>query len=238
MTETILIVDDDKEFREELKCSLEEYSVLEACDGQEALKILSKPNEIDLVTLDVKMPGLSGTDILKLIKKRDSGLKVIIMTAFSSKDVAIESLRGQADEFLEKPVDVDKMKNLIEKLLESKKNKNEHDIPDMKHKIERVKRYIERNCFKKVSLSDAAKAVGLSPKYLSRVFSDVAGIGFVDYKLKVKMDRAKQMLTGTGCSVSQVSDKLGFMNPESFMRIFKKITGATPTKFRKKRRSK
>ncbi|MCB4791499.1 MAG: response regulator [Elusimicrobia bacterium] len=234
MPETILIVDDEKEFREELKCSLEEYNVLEAPDGQEALKILSRPNEVDLVILDVRMPGLSGTEILKIIKKRESGIKVIMLTAYSSKDIAVDSLRGQANDYLEKPVDIDKLKYSIENLLEAKKNANKLDIPDVKEKIERIKRYIERNCFKKVSLEDAAKTVGLSPKYLSRVFNNVAGLGFMDYKLKVKIDRAKEILVSTGCTINQLSDKLGFMNPESFMRIFKKVTGLTPTKYRKK----
>jgi YesN/AraC family two-component response regulator len=238
MTETILIVDDENEFREELKCSLDEYKVLEASNGQEALKILTKPNEIDLVILDVRMPGLSGTEILKIIKKRESGIKVIMLTAFSSKDIAVDALRGQADDYLEKPVDVDKLKNSIENLIEAKKDKNKLDITDIKQKIERVKRFVERNCFKKVSLEDAAKTVGLSPKYLSRVFNEVAGIGFMDYKLKVKIGRAKEILTTTGCTISQLSDKLGFMNPESFMRIFKKVTGMTPTKFRKKKNGK
>jgi len=55
----------------------------------------------------------------------------------------------------------------------------------------------------------------------------VAGVGFIDYKLKVKIDKSKELLTRTGCTVSEISDKLGFMNPESFMRIFKKTTKLT-----------
>jgi len=78
--------------------------------------------------------------------------------------------------------------------------------------------------------------VSLSPKYLSRVFKDVTGTGFMEYKLKIKIDKAKELLKGTGSTISEISDKLGFMNPESFMRIFKKVTGATPTKFRKRKK--
>jgi len=73
-----------------------------------------------------------------------------------------------------------------------------------------------------LSLEDAAGAVSLSPKYLSRVFKEVTGTGFMDYKLKIKIDKAKELLKGTGSTISEISDKLGFMNPESFTRIFKK----------------
>jgi YesN/AraC family two-component response regulator len=232
LAETILLVDDEKDFREELRCCLDEYKVLEACDGQEALKILGKPNEIDLVILDVKMPGLSGTEVLKVIKKRSPSLKVIMLTAYSSKDIAIESLRGQADDFLEKPVNIDKLKGVVEKLLESSKQQDELSATDIEQKINRVKRYVERNWLKKVSLEAAAGAVGLSPKYLSRIFKDITGTGFMDFKLKIKISKAKLLLVETGSTISEVSDKLGFMNPESFMRIFKKVTGVTPTGFR------
>ena len=59
----------------------------------------------------------------------------------------------------------------------------------------------------------------------------------MDYKLKIKIDKARLMLAETGCTISEVSDKLGYMNPESFMRIFKKVTGATPTESRKRKNS-
>jgi two-component system, response regulator YesN len=236
MPETILIVDDEKEFREELKCSLDEYRVIEAGDGQEALKILNKPNEIDLAILDVRMPGLSGTEILRIVKKRTPEFKVIILTAFSSKDVAVESLRGQADEYLEKPVNIDKLKEVIEKLLESSKHKEELSASEIEQKVNRIKRYIERNGLKKVSLDGAAETVGLSPKYLSRVFKEITGTGFMDYKLDVKIKKAKELLLTTGSTISDISDKLGFMNPESFMRIFKKVTKTTPSEFRKKKK--
>jgi two-component system response regulator YesN len=236
MPEKILIVDDDDDLRQEMVCSMDEYDMIEARDGQEALKILNKPHEIGLIILDVKMPGLSGTEVLKLIKKREKNMKVVMLTAFSSKDMIMESLRGQADDYLEKPVDIEKLKAVVEKLLESKKSTDESGDTTIEQKINRVKRYIERNIFKKVSLEDAAHIVGLNPKYLSRIFGDVAGMGFMDYKLKIKIDKAKEILNTTGSTISEISDKLGFMNPESFMRIFKKVTGKTPTKYRKRKK--
>ncbi|HBU70229.1 MAG TPA: hypothetical protein DEE98_07610 [Elusimicrobia bacterium] len=238
MPETILIVDDEKEFREELVSSFEAYQTIEASSGQQALGLLNKPNEIDLVILDFKMPGLSGTEILKVIKKRNPNIKVIMLTAFSSKDIAVESLRGQADDFLEKPVDIEKLMASVEKHLERAEQNNESDAPQINQKINRVKRYLERNALKKVSLEDAGKTVGLSPKYLSRIFKNTCGAGFMDYKLKVKIDKAKNLLSASGCTVSEISDRLGFMNPESFMRIFKKVMKLTPTEFRKKKKKK
>ena len=61
----ILLVDDDSELREEIRDFLEDYGVTEVSSGDEALQILKKPNEIDLIILDVMMPGKNGLEVLK-----------------------------------------------------------------------------------------------------------------------------------------------------------------------------
>ncbi len=234
MTEKILIVDDDKYFSQELGIALSSFAVLEARNGQEALKILNAPNEIDLIILDVMMPGLSGTDILKIIRKRRPEIGIIMLTGFGSKETAIESLRGQADEYLEKPVDINKLKEAIEKLLENKKYRAKPGSSEMQNKVERVKRLIERNWTKKLSLKSAAEIVSLTPKYLSRLFKEISGKGFKEFEIGAKIERAKKLLRNTPHTVSEISNTMGFANPESFIRIFKKYVKLTPKEFRKK----
>lgn len=233
MPEKILIVDDEKDFRDELKELLDGYSVVEASGGREALEILKRANEISLVILDVMMPGLSGTEVLKEIRKIDHNLGIIILTGYGSKDVAVEALKARADDFIEKPLDVNKIADIVEKVLGAKKSDDGADNNDTKSKIEKVKRFIERNCYKKTCLNDAAKTVCLSPKYLSRVFRQQVGVNFSKYRLKIKTEKAEELLVETRCNVNQVSEKLSYKNVESFIRQFKKFTGYTPTKYRK-----
>jgi len=229
----ILIVDDDKDFRYLFKDYLEGYDVIEAASGEEALGILKKPNEIDLVILDVMLPGVSGTDVLRQIKKSNPDLGVIILTAYASQDLAVEALRGHADDFIEKGMDIEDAEEIICKVLESKKAGAESEVIDLNGKIAKVKRFVERNCYKKISLNDVAKAISLSPKYLSRLFKQVTRMKFSDYKLSIKIGLAKDFLKKSGYNINQVADKLGYKNVESFIRQFKKSTGMTPTEFRK-----
>jgi len=238
MPYNILLVDDDKEFREEFRDYLEDYQVIEASSGEEALEILNKPNVIDLVILDVMMPGLHGTEVLKEMKKIDPNLGIIILTGYSSEDVAIEALKGHADDYIQKPLDIDKTKEIIETLLETRKGEGDIDTLNIKGKIEKVKRFAERNYHKKVSLKDAAQAVYLSPKYLSRIFKQSTGKSFSNYKLKIKIEKAKELLSGTGYNVNQIAEKLGYENVESFIRLFKRLAEYTPTEYRKKFREK
>lgn len=234
MPDKILIVDDDSELRSELRDLLEGYEVIEAANGEDALGILRRANEIGLVILDVMMPGANGIDVLGMIKKSDPKLNIIILTGHSSKDVAIEALKGRADDYIEKPVNVGKITDAVERLLgEPSGASTDISLLSLKDKIEKVKRFIEVNRYKKVTLEEAANSVCLSPKYLSKIFSDYSKTGFTDYKLEVKINAAKELLKKSGCNIDQISYKLGYENTESFIRQFKKITGKTPTGYRK-----
>ncbi len=232
----VLIVDDNNDFREEFReCFKDDknYNILEASRGQEALELLKKPNEIDLVILDVMLPDLCGTDVLKIIKKTAPDLIVVILTGYGSKNIVIEALKGHADYYIEKPLCVVEAKKAIDNLLDAKKGKYNINIVDIEYKIIKVKRFIERNYDKKVGLKTAASIVCLSPKYLSRIFKQSTGIGFCEYRLNVKIEKAKDFLNQGEYNINQIAYKLGYNNTDSFQRQFKRLTGITPSKYRK-----
>ncbi len=229
----ILFVDDNKDLRTDFKLWYEEYDITEASSAEEALAILKKPNELDLVIMDVQMKGMSGMDALEKIKSFAPDKRVIIMTGFSSKDVAIHALKAKADNYIEKPFDIKKMREAIEEELRARSGAPRPDEMDVAGKIEHVRWFLEGNCFKKITLKDAALTVYMSPKYLSRIFREKTGLGFNEYRLKVKMAQAKKMLRTTGGSIKQISVKLGYANAESFIRQFEKIAKTTPSRYRK-----
>ena len=228
MRSKILLVDDSKDLRAEFKLWFEDFDVLTAASAEEALAILGKPNELALVLLDVQMPGMGGLAALEKIKTLAPDLPVIIMTGYSTKDVAIKALKGKASGYIEKPFSLKEMRAAIEKELSA-----DPADEDIKSKMEHVKRFVEANCFKKLELRDAAAAVYLSPKYLSRLFRERTGMGFTAYKLKVKMEQAEALLKSGAANIKQVSAKLGYANTESFIRQFKKISGCIPSAYRR-----
>ncbi len=230
MSYSILIVDDDAKYREELCEALDDFDVKQAGSGAQAIEILKAPNEIDAVILDVMMPGMRGTDVLREMKKIAPNVAIIIMTGYSSKDVAVEALKGRADDYIEKPADMPKLIEIIYRAVSAREPAL--SSMDIKGKVERVKRFAERNFDKRVSLEEAAAHVSLSPKYLSRIFKQEAGMGFVDYRAEVKINKAKEMLEKTGYNVSQIADKLAYENAGSFIRAFKKSAGCTPSEYR------
>ncbi|MBF0490218.1 MAG: response regulator [Candidatus Omnitrophica bacterium] len=230
MAYQILIVDDDADFRQEMAECLSRYRVTEARNGQEAIEILKRPNAIDCVVLDVIMPQMSGIEVLRQIRTLQPNLGIIILTGQSTKDFAIDALKAHADDYIEKPFEVDKFLRSIQKILDSKSKTPHSPI----YKMDRIKRFIENNVDKKMSLNDVAEEVCLSPKYLSRYFKKNTGLGFNEYRLKLKMQEAQRILKTSEATVDQISLKLGYKNPESFIRIFEKFVNATPTQYRLK----
>ena len=115
----ILIVDDDETHRKMLKTLLKKwgYVLAEADDGQTAIDMINQ-RPYDLVLMDIKMIKVSGLVALVEIKKINPAIPVIIMTAFSSVDTAIEALKKGAYDYLTKPFDFDKLKITIQRSLE------------------------------------------------------------------------------------------------------------------------
>jgi two-component system NtrC family response regulator len=106
MMETILIVDDEKNYPLILSAVLEEegFETLTAGNGQDALKLLEQA-DVDLVLTDMKMPGMDGIALLEHIKARDSELPVIMMTAHGTVDKAVEAMQKGAYSYILKPFD-------------------------------------------------------------------------------------------------------------------------------------
>ena len=128
----VLVIDDTKNIRILLSTCLElrGYEVITADNGLEALNIINNTNEaIDLIFLDIRMPGISGTEVLKNIKEARMSCPVVIMTAFATVKNAIECTKLGAVVYLQKPFSPDRI-NIVLDEIESKSipNKNESNI--------------------------------------------------------------------------------------------------------------
>ncbi|MCI7440907.1 MAG: sigma-54 dependent transcriptional regulator [Spirochaetia bacterium] len=132
---TLLIIDDEKNIREGLQANFEmqEYNVKTAASGKEGLDLISK-GDIDLVITDLRMPGVSGEEVLRHVATETPGIPVIVLTGHGSIDSAVDAMRHGAYDFLTKPLELDQLDMIVKRALESRQMCLEHQ--DMKKQLE------------------------------------------------------------------------------------------------------
>ena len=109
----VLIVDDEVGVRESLRAILQgDCEVLTATSGEDALALMQR-DPVDIMTLDLRMPGLAGIEVLERAKQIDADLEVLIITGYGSLDTAIQGLRFRAFDYLAKPFDYTHVRRLV-----------------------------------------------------------------------------------------------------------------------------
>lgn len=123
----ILIVDDEQSVRDSLKKWLQDfdYEVDTMKDANDTLQQM-QPGRWDLALLDIKLPGMDGTELNRRIKEIDPSLVTIMITAYASVDTAVQSLKDGAEDYIVKPIDPDYLTHLINNVSEKIKLRSEN----------------------------------------------------------------------------------------------------------------
>jgi CheY-like chemotaxis protein/DNA-binding HxlR family transcriptional regulator len=117
MNMNILVVDDDEVLRNELSEWLqgEGFQVKSAGSGESAIKMV-KDEDFNLILTDMKMPGLSGLDVLKAAKKYRPNAHMVMITAYGTIDSAVEAMKVGADDYITKPFEIEQLRNVIQNI--------------------------------------------------------------------------------------------------------------------------
>ena len=115
----ILVVDDEPAQVDALAGFLKKlgYGVRKADSAEKALEIV-RSEPVDLVLTDMRMPGMDGVSLVREIKRQNSEIDVIVMTAFGSVESAVEAMKNGALDYLSKPIDLDQLEVVVEKARE------------------------------------------------------------------------------------------------------------------------
>jgi len=157
----ILIIDDTKNIRLMLtKClELEGYNVTTACDGKEAIEIL-KNKKFDLVFLDIKLPEIRGTEVLRRMRDMAVNTPVIIITAYGTVKNAIDCTNMGAIAYLQKPFTADKIKSVLKEL--NFKFSSENNLPNIDKYILQIEDLMKQSLFQD-ALIQLKKVVSIDP---------------------------------------------------------------------------
>ncbi len=133
----LLIVDDDEKFLRTIaeRLGLKDFDVTPIAEGNQAIEV-AKQDQFDVAILDLKMPGMDGMELLKILKDKNKFLEVMILTGHASIDSAVEATKRGAVGYLEKPYKFEKLLELLKEAYKKRlRKKFEHD----KNQMEKIK---------------------------------------------------------------------------------------------------
>lgn len=246
---TILVVEDNTDMRRYIRSILrEQYSVLEAANGEEALHILSS-NPVDFIISDLMMPVMDGIELSRKVKETFaiSHIPFLMLTAKTSQEARLESYRMGVDEYLLKPFDETLLLARIQNILENRKRYQRKFTLDMdvnvlnmeeesgdKKFLNQVMEVIKENYKNSYfEVSDFSEAVGVSKSLLNKKMQSLigqsAGQFIRNYRLNIARELIQKNRETKNMNIAEVAYEVGFNDPKYFTRCFTKHFNTTPS---------
>lgn len=243
----ILIVDDDPGVLEALRFALTpQFNVVTARTGAEAVEVLGQ-RLLDLVLLDHVLPDMPGLAILGIIKRYLPSLPVILITGHGSEEISVQAFRGGAWDYLKKPIDIRDLLARIDQILHARRRAGHlpvaGELSDGAHppvvleagvdsNVRRALSFIDMNLHTHLSLDRVAREAGMSKFHFCRHFRSVMSMSFREFLARRRIERASALLRDTTRSVTEIYLEVGFKDLSHFGRVFRRITGQPPSRFR------
>ncbi len=248
----IYIAEDDKEISDYLKNNLgPEYRIMQFANGEDALKAIQKQAP-DLLITDVMMPKMDGLELTRRLRANIlcNSLPIIMLTAKTKEQDIIEGLEHGADEYLPKPFNLAILRKRVENLLDQRQRlrnvyagsqnqaeKVEMEVPKSHDEelMARVMKVINNNLSNsEITIEWIAQEVGISRVHLHRKLKEITNQTTRDFVRNIRLQKAAEILKESHINVSEVSDLVGFKNPNNFSTAFKELYGITPSEYAKR----
>ncbi len=241
----MLICDDEPYVLDLLKENIdwEQYGVRvggTAINGQLGLNAFQMEH-FDIVLADIKMPLMSGVEMAKQMRKIDDRVQIIFLTSLSEFEYAQSAVNIGACGYILKPFRnkelISAVQTAVARLSGGREQLGAEDESSEQEEnadfiVENVNEYIAENIGKKLSVKSIADHFGYSPNYLGHLYHKHAGCYIGDQIIKIKMERAVEMLKISQNQIGFIAERLGYGDYAYFIKQFKEYYGETPKAFR------
>lgn len=237
----LLIADDEDVIRNGIAKYIQLHTdrfdkIYMATNGEEALDIIFR-DKPDILLLDVQMPLKNGMEVMQEAKRAGILPCTVILSGYDEFKYCQQAMRFGARDYLLKPV---RSSDILKKILELADELSdigkpgEKELPGEKnHLVEMAKEYMAEHYYENLTLVDVAQKVGITSGYLSTLFSQTLDKGFVDYLNELRIDHACTYLRQNYLKTYEIAYKVGFNDEKYFSKVFKKITGQSPSEYKK-----
>jgi two-component system response regulator YesN len=246
------IIDDEKWVVRSLTSTIEgqEFFTIigEAYDGLSGLELI-REKKPDLAFVDIQMPGMGGLELLQSAHEEQLPTLFIMISGYAEFAYAQKAMFYNAIGYCLKPFSKSELFEAMGKaflLLEanSKEVKPENEevnavsatpsgsVTVSNRMVQSMLDYTHEHYTEDISIQNLAELCSINPNYASQLFSQEVGITYSTYLTKLRIKKASQLLTCEELPVASISARVGYHDYFYFAKVFKKITGFTPTAYR------
>ena len=254
----LLVAEDELIERKVLCRTLQKYlgdliSLYEAKNGREALEIFAREAP-QVAVLDIEMPGLTGLEVARKIRETDKNCAILFLTGFDKFDYARQAISVRAMDYLLKPYNEQELIFAVEDAIRQvsvplpahppqfsrealtfmfEQFRREED-EDMRTAIIRaeISRFIDAHYREDISMQDAAAALRYSDAYFCKLFKQCFKVNFSAYLNEYRVNKARQLILDPRLSLKDIGAAVGYSDANYFTRVFKRLTGQTPSEYR------
>jgi AraC-like DNA-binding protein/CheY-like chemotaxis protein len=188
--------------------------------------------------------------LLRSLKKAHPSIPVVFVVETSSEEIALQAYKAGVRDYFRLPLDNDEFVRAVSRILGLRHYFQagwvvarptddwcdpgwKRSASTVQERLARAVEYVENNCSESLSLEEVARVACMSKYHFCRVFKKQFGIGPMQYLMGLRIKKTISLLTGSDLPVTLIALKAGFSDVSQFNKQFKKVTGLTPTAFRK-----
>lgn len=251
----VLIAEDELIERKVLRKTINKYlgeicTIAEAKNGREALALFETEHP-QIAVLDIQMPGLTGLEVAARIRKTELPCAILFLTAYDHFDYARQAITVHAMDYILKPYNEKELVASLEEAIRvydwllanpPKSPKAPAPQESLAAEVDAGRRtslirediegYIHSHFADDLSMQDVARAMNYSDAYFCKLFKQCFKVNFSTYLNEYRVEKAKELLTTTRSSIKDISVSCGYTDSNYFARVFRRITGMTPSEYR------
>lgn len=241
----VVIVEDEELVRRGIMLAVDWASVGcvvvgDAANGEEGLAVIRRCQP-DLVVTDIKMPRMDGIEMVRQLRAEGSGVRVIILTAYSDFAYAQSAVKLGAVDYLLKPFHDGELEEAVRRLQTSQcaQAPGVPALPDgagkSKYVAEAMRYIAEHYNAPDICVGSVARFLGVSEGHLSHVFKKETSYTLSSYITNYRIHVAMDLLQDCRSRVYEVAEQVGYRDITYFSSTFKKLVGVSPSEYQKRR---
>ena len=249
-----ILIAEDEALERKVLCSIlrrhfgDLCKIHEAKNGTEAVTLFLE-HKPQVALLDIEMPGSTGLEAARQIRQSGLPCMILFLSAYDKFSYAREAITLRALDYLLKPYEAQELILSVEEALnlyERSGGMPQHQLPVSRDNLdeeepaaqriglvrENIERYIRKHYTSELSMQDVARAMNYSEAYFCKLFKQCFRVNFSAWLNEFRVEKAKEMLLQTRLSIREISLACGYTDANYFARVFKRITGKTPSEYR------